>query len=586
MSGLKGGHKDPSKGINNDNSSSTHLPENQGMASNPRTAEDLRALIQTLAIGPNRDAISINTNLPPFTLSTTTNGLHAANNEDSLNSKRPHSFGTPFTPQKPANSKGQSQLPSSDAAKEENAQMPLPIGTEKKLGLIERIQPQPQYGYPSTPKSPSSFWPQYHGGWVETQEIVSPMSPSSRVDYRPDHPYYGQYQDGIQGHEEQWNRYQLQRDRKEDLNNNHNCHSSQSGNLPRRTITFNPFADDMYNTTSMNINSSSAKSGSSQPRNGQPISGIEDHNFSDLVSTPGFGGFGVTFGASSYFPAYNGNHQQYQDPASTASNTRPNAAQLTQALSNAGKRSSAYGNEWYAQNNQGQAHQDLHRQRRPSMSHSTRYPPFEAGLVRAHTGTSAQTVPTDQFATPGPERRPNADNSALVLRKTPWAVTQYTNTGLLPPNWGPGTGFDSGPPPPTPFAPGDWLLLSDPLATGDAIADTSIGEDELFARAATLIILLIEIDPLSLCLIARPAISTHTNRPIAIRAQEPSMTSVLLTTEALVAPKNVRHGRSSTGHHNNSKASNELNRSNDQIVTIFSGEVSLPSFSGNCETSA
>ncbi|KAK6905453.1 hypothetical protein I203_106282 [Kwoniella mangroviensis CBS 8507] len=581
MSGLKGGHKDPSKGKNNDNSSSTHLPENQGMASNPRTAEDLRALIQTLAIGPNRDAIFINTNLPPFTLSTTTNGLHAANNEDSPNSKRPHPFGTPFTPQKPANSKGQSQLPSSDAAKKENAQMPLPIGTEKKLGLIERIQPQPQYGYPSTPKSPSSFWPQYHGGWVETQEIVSPMSPSSRVDYRPDHPYYGQYQDGIQGHEEQWNRYQLQRGRKEDLNNNHNCHSSQSGNLPRRTITFNPFADDMYNTTSMNINSSSAKSGSSQPRNGQPISGIEDHNFSDLISTPGFGGFGVTFGASSYFPAYNGNHQQYQDPASTASNTRPNAAQLTQALSNAGKRSSAYGNEWYAQNNQGQAHQDLHRQRRPSMSHSTRYPPFEAGLVRAHTGTSAQTVPTDQFATPGPERRPNADNSALVLRKTPWAVTQYTNTGLLPPNWGPGTGFDSGPPPPTPFAPGDWLCAQpycgyhnfqknpDCRACGhprpwEMITHNTINSPPLgsvgdwrcdcgyinWRRRA-------------LCKSCYPDHPSNRDRSA-----------------------NVRHGRSSTGHHNNSKASNELNRSNDQIVTIFSGEVSLSSFSGNCETSA
>ncbi|WVQ62448.1 uncharacterized protein L199_000588 [Kwoniella botswanensis] len=585
MSGQKEGPKDPSKGKNNDNSSPAHHPENQGIASKPRTTEDLRALIQNLDIGPTRDAISINTNLPPFTLSTTTNGSHAANNEGSPSPKRPRPFGTPFTPQKPANSKGQSQLPSPDTAMKEKAKMPLPIGAEKKLGLIERTQPQPQYGYPATPGSPSSIWPQYNSGWVETHKSVSPISPKMTMDYRPGYSYYEQYQDGVQVHEEQWDRYQPQRDRKECLYNIHHGQSNPASNLPRRTITFNPFADDTYATTSMNINSSSAKSGSSQPRNGQPISSVEDYNFSDLISTPGFGGFGVTFGTSSYLPAYNGNHQQYQNPASTASNTRPNAAQLTQALSNAGKRSSAYGNKWYAQNDQGQAHQAVHRQRRPSMSHHTRYPSFEGDLVRANTGTLTHTAPTHQFTTPGPERRPNANDSVMVPRKIPWTVTQYTNTGTLPPNWGPGTGLDSGPPPPTPFAPGDWLCAQpycgyhnfqknpDCRACGhprpwEMITHNTINSPPLgsvgdwrcdcgyinWRRRA-------------LCKSCYPDHPSNRDRSAVTLSNHPA--GDLNTYQS-----------SSTGR-NNSKPSNEMNRSNDQVLTIFSSEVSLSAFLGS-----
>ncbi|WVW82033.1 hypothetical protein I302_104038 [Kwoniella bestiolae CBS 10118] len=424
----------------------------------PRTAEDLQALIRSLTITSSREPISINTtNIPPIAMPPSNEAVGGPGGcpaEEGTTQNSKQSLSTRGPPKPRASS---SSFIPSQVFKQDNTQMPLPIGTERKLGLIERThaQHQSQQGYPITPKSSASAWPQQAITWTENTGPIAPISPTSPDRYR-DHSNQQHHKDNLRDYEQQWNYYQVERHPRDMLSS-----AYYTDDLPRKASTFLPFEDDEMGNPAMSPHSSSAKSASGASRTNHSTSGNEDYNFSDFVSTPGFGGFGVTFGASSYRPPSNVLYSQAHTFSNTGLTTfpgnRPSLEHLTQLYSSAGRRSSDSITEWQRQLKQGQHHQGAELQRRTTVPPHSRHPTYGALVPRTEYGPHTFTSPTHRFATPGPERQSTQEDSALIPRRTAWNVTQYTNTGLLPANWAPGTGFDTGPPPPTPFAPGDWI---------------------------------------------------------------------------------------------------------------------------------
>ncbi|WWC58377.1 uncharacterized protein I303_100917 [Kwoniella dejecticola CBS 10117] len=435
-------------------------------AGKPRTAEDIQSLIRSLNIrSPREERQSHTSTQVMMGKSTTARASDDITAPDSGSLR--HTAGEHTQPpHTSAQHHGNTLSPSSRAPQDAplTDDKPLPIGTEKKLGLIDKVQqisPSQMYSSYMTPLSPSAAWPHrasynnQHGNTLPTSTSAPVRQRQASNEVRQDISSHRlselAYQD----------RHRIDRQFEVDLFNNPQQHSRS----PTLSNAFNPF-DDAGRPGDKSIPVTASSTSTTLAQSGQPSSGIEDYNFSDFINTPGFGGFGFTYGASTYQPLHQVS-QQAQSSSRAARNVTmpsrdlqaPESSWDTRCDSAVNRRASLPITSWLEQTALAQSpgYRQLTSEaarcaRNPNLTHN-RVISDDQISSNSHasiTGTATLSSVPPHYIVGGSEQY---DTSTLP-RRVGWSNAQYSNAGLIPANWAPG--LEVGPPAPTPFAPGDW----------------------------------------------------------------------------------------------------------------------------------
>ncbi|WWD16343.1 hypothetical protein CI109_100769 [Kwoniella shandongensis] len=344
---------------------------------------------------------------------------------------------------------------SSDKPVMESKETPLPIGTEKRLGLINKATTNQRED--SKPDK-----------WYQTSNLWSKAKPA------PFEPFSDQLPSGSMP---EW--------RKAEQGLHYRVEPSSTSytrpeTWPNRQIgkaardQSDPFTDCHNETASQGMNAQRSTRASSNPilQQASPHSqGVPSHpeelTFSEMIASPGYGGYealsnyqhqNAAAPRRDYGPLTQ-SPQQWMDSspdrathyaalARSAQQNWENAA-ATQGL----RRSSVPVSVWRQQVSNTPVHPPRQAGRR-SFSYTTGDSFVEEELI---TPREEQGVtPMYRFTTPGPERH---GEDGTIIQRTPGSrqssghLVQYNNSGILPATW---PDLEQGPPAPLPFTPGDW----------------------------------------------------------------------------------------------------------------------------------
>ncbi|WRT63913.1 uncharacterized protein IL334_000839 [Kwoniella shivajii] len=349
---------------------------------------------------------------------------------------------------------------SSYDSKEEKDDKPLPIGTERKLAILERSSSnQTSNRIETTASSSRIAQPQAHSSWAQAG-----MALSSHIDGEGTFRDRGHKREtSMDGGEGKWNRHNPLTSpagtRRNDIDYNRPTHLGMTEFLP-----FN-LESASQNLRSRNASSPNATAGPSN----HSTQTVGEYSFSDLVLTPGFGGYASTpmtdkhrrmMSLNSPHPV--SDHQIHSSTTFEGSACRPptrNAQEiLEQNLVNQGKRrSSVPASSLNQRMNRGPVvpvPDPRNSDERTSLSQqfSIGNATFGPDYGQMRYGSPDHTYQNFSSAT---HRDIGLESARTSLEdRSTLSTTQFSNTGFLPAHWAPG--LDLIPRNPSPFAPGDW----------------------------------------------------------------------------------------------------------------------------------
>ncbi|WWC86028.1 uncharacterized protein L201_000899 [Kwoniella dendrophila CBS 6074] len=410
---------------------SEHIVYNQqrGKTERLHTAEDIQEMIRSLNLNPPKqpehDALYY---MPPFTMANVeknarqfnpTSPIHHHVGANRASTTHINDTTRIFTSASHTQSRSTS---SSTSSQEEDKQMPLPIGTEKKLGLIEKTQApdhKPAYtgGFYPPWRSPAYRFhdndnsimsvPHKHLGYIEERDLPNRQERQDR-------------NENILG---QWHRHNQE--------------------IAKREALSNRISANCQTTSLSSPNSSTDGNYGFQ----------NEYNFSDFATTPGFGGFRPTYGKSSYDPPQRKGYQhevnflEHQAPAyQSRANLEHHLNQI--AYEDAARSASRPMEQLRYMSDQSRYHNHYNNSSRAGMPTHNRYLSNEE-LIRTPTyGDDAMSLVRQQLMS-------ITSAAPSISRRATWSTAQYSNSEFLPTTWVPG--LDTGPPAPATFAPGDWI---------------------------------------------------------------------------------------------------------------------------------
>ncbi|WWC66752.1 uncharacterized protein I206_100657 [Kwoniella pini CBS 10737] len=423
-----------------------------------RTAEEIQSLLRSLSVRSPKNENQIQAPVTPSRGNISAS--HTSKSENSIDSTAyintmgsQNHFTRPLIQRN-----GHQTSPSTSSNRSQGEDInkkPLPIGTEKKLGLLDkapsRSPPQLYDGYPSRYNVQFTMWHESPAPRYTEDHLTSPVDARMTDRARQicqENRLEAQMQ---QTRDRQVWEHSLEPRQTESEFINHSLRQATQAVATPRTATFDPFGQEGNTTTAQNASLSS---------------NFEDDQFSEFVNTPGFGGFAITYGTSSYQPNYRSG-QPISSPTGidhvngirrhttqAAEHSKGQAlvifdrepSNLPAATSLRDSEQLRYSDYEFLEN------QRENRIDHPRVSHS-RVVSLEGIHIDENSSqhvASTQSSPNHHYTLAEADRY----EISSIPRRAGWSTAQQSHIGLLPANWGPG--LEAVPPAAPPFAPGDW----------------------------------------------------------------------------------------------------------------------------------
>ncbi|KAK8861733.1 hypothetical protein IAR55_002556 [Kwoniella newhampshirensis] len=344
----------------------------------------------------------------------------------------------------------------SKVTQDDKTDPPLPIGTEKQLGLLNgRSSPRYQEGITQKTVPPqTSLWPPTN---CRAFTLPSPnVESTARVDWRRGRGEEDQSRYKVQRgswsytRPETWPNKEIWRESR-DMFDPFNV-IPKGSEQARQASSTRFFAIPIVDTTSPIAEENTVLT--------EPL------NFSDLVTSPGYGGYNALANLRRQsFGSPHPSHRQHPSSQQLWTGSSPEVTdgishtQLAQGntendiINHSPRRFSIPTSVWRQQISQAPAATVAPTGRR-SLSHTTGS--SSVGDEPVTPDEEQGITPLNRFTTPGPERH---GEDGIIIHRTPGSrqssghQMHFANSGLLPSSWPEDT---HGPPASSPFSPGDW----------------------------------------------------------------------------------------------------------------------------------